>query len=295
MLALQGLSSANAEVQSFCSGALLTCEALVHPRSTAAWPPAKGGAAAAADSAAPADVSYLGVPRFWSALAAGSAGSMQGVRAAPTHAEEELAVAAEPAADAGVSPPDANGHDEQVAGRHAGEHSSEAAVMSHLSSRQPALQHQDISMPAGSTTDTSRQVPAAELPLHAEPAAAPSQPPVQQDIPMAEAAAGSVPAAAGAAHEQAGMQTGGGAVQPFARTQEPLEVCSTASRPSYTQGSRISAAHVVRLTSTFSQQEPELARRGQEKAAPAVVEDISDSEGSLPSIDSGGKDSSDEE
>jgi hypothetical protein len=226
VLWLQGLSSAIPEVQSFCSGALLACEALVHPRSAATWPPAQGSAVAA-NGVAPADVSYLGVPRFWSALAE-PAGSVQGAQAAPMHAGEHPSgplFAAEPAAEAGVSPSEANGHSEHAAGRHAGERSSEVPVMPHLSSRQPALQQQpDISMPAGSTEAACRQARAEVLPTHAEPAAATSQPPVQQDVPMAEAALVSEQLAAGAAHEQAGTLASEADVQPLARTQQPDKV-----------------------------------------------------------------------
>ncbi|KAK9915726.1 hypothetical protein WJX75_003282 [Coccomyxa subellipsoidea] len=63
----QGLSSADPELRAFCAGALLSCEAFVHPRSQSPWPTVVS-AAPASTGAAVASTSYLGVPRMWSAI-----------------------------------------------------------------------------------------------------------------------------------------------------------------------------------------------------------------------------------
>ncbi|CAL8470253.1 g9795 [Coccomyxa elongata] len=63
----QGLTSADAELRAFCVGALLACEAFMHPRSQSPWPPARS-AASATNGAATPSIDYLGVPRLWSAI-----------------------------------------------------------------------------------------------------------------------------------------------------------------------------------------------------------------------------------
>lgn len=67
MFELQGLGSADPEMRAFCVGALLACEAFVHPRSQSPWPAAASAAPAATGPAVPS-TSYLGVPRMWSAI-----------------------------------------------------------------------------------------------------------------------------------------------------------------------------------------------------------------------------------